>query len=161
MGVGVQRVADGVQVVIRGAKVRESAGQPWRLLTVAIDIGGPAEHLARLADATRRGRVLVRPDATPNALSMGVSDLAAACLPRRRLSAYDVRHQRASDARATFGDDIEQLAMWLGHAGVSTLRHYGRLPRSAGSRGPLPISATAPRPVVKKMRVVPAVQAEP
>ncbi len=144
-GVGVRRVEGGVQCVVRGAKVREDAGQPWRLLTVA-DGGGATGRLGGLADAAG-GRALVRPACTPAALSMGIAALAAGCLPGRRLSAYDVRHQRASDARAAFGDDLASVAAWMGHAGTGTLRYYGRLPRSSGSRGPLPLAATAARPV--------------
>ena len=154
-GVGVRRVPGGVQVVVRGSKVRVGAGQPWRLLTVALGADGPAAHLASLADKAG-GKALVKAACDRNALSMGIAHVAAACLPGRRISAYDLRHQRASDARAAFGGDLEKLAAWLGHAGTDTVRYYAHLPRSGGSRGPLPIAATAARPVHRRVPSTPA-----
>ena len=161
-GVGVRRSGAALQVVVRGMKVRADAGQPWRLLSVADDADGPVARLLALADAAKGGKAAVRPACTPNALSMGIADLAAACLPGRRLSAYDVRHQRASDARAAFDGDLERLAAWLGHVGVATLRYYGHLPRSGGSRGPTPLAASAARPVMRRApRPAPEAQTKP
>ena len=154
------RVADGaLEVALVGAKVSEEHGQPWRLLRVAIE-PGPAQHLADLVHAAGE-MVRLRPSCTPAALSMAVSELGADINLSRRISAYDLRHQRASDARAAFGGDTYKLAAWLGHSAASTARHYGRLPRAAGSRGPLPLSAAAPRTVRHRIRRSPDLQVQP
>ena len=152
-GVAVRRVPGGVDVAVLGSKVTATAGQEWRHLTVALDDRGPMAHLAGLADAAG-GVARVRPACTPNALSMAVADVAEDCLPGRRLSAYDVRHQRAADARNAFEGDMERLAAWLGHAGVETVRYYGRLPRSAGSRGARPLAAATANAVRRRALMV-------
>lgn len=137
---GVRVETDGrtVHLTIQGVKCRgDWQGQPWRRLSVAVDEGA-AGHLARLAAG---GAVTV---ACPSghALSQMVSDLAGDRWGRR-LSAYDVRHQRAGDARFAFRDN-EALAAWLGHASERTKRHYTRLPTGAGCAGPIPVDAVAP-----------------
>ena len=152
-GVAVRRVPGGVDVAVLGSKVTATAGQEWRRLTVALDDRGPVAHLAALADAAG-GIARVKAACTPNALSMAVSDMAEDWLPGRRLSAYDVRHQRAADARNAFRGDMELLAAWLGHAGVTTVRYYGRLPRSAGSRGARPLGAMAANAVRRRVPTV-------
>ncbi len=63
-GVDIRRFGDGVEITITGAKVREGAGQPWRKLTVANDVDGPAAHLLQLADSAG-GAAYVRTHATP------------------------------------------------------------------------------------------------
>ena len=148
-GVAVRRVPGGVDVAVPGSKVTAVAGQEGRRLTVALDGRGPVAHLAALADAAG-GIARVKAACTPNAISMAVADVAEDCLPGRRLSAYDVRHQRAADARNAFQGDMELLAAWLGHAGVATVRYYGRLPRSAGSRGARPLGAVAANAVRRR-----------
>lgn len=158
-GVAVRRVTAGLQVAIAGAKVRPGAGQPWRLLTVALDVAGPAAHLGSLVDVAPKGLARIKARCSPNALSMAVTDISADCVPGRRLSAYDVRHQRAADARTAFGGDLERLAAWLGHAGTETVRYYGRLPRAAGVRGALPLAVAVARPVlVRDHRAAPALK---
>ncbi len=153
------RVVDGdVEVALVGAKVTCEHGQPWRLLRVAVE-PGPAEHLADLVTAAG-GTVRINPACRPAALSMAIAELGAAIHLPRRSSAYDIRHQRASDARCAFGGDMNLLAAWLGHSATSTARHYGRLPRAAGSRGPMPLDARAPREVRHRTRT-PHPQAQP
>ena len=145
-GVGL-RVHDGhLDVAIAGAKVRGNQGQPWRLLSVAVGDDGPADHLANLASRAG-GRIKIQPTCTPAALSMAVAELGQAVGIERRISAYDVRHQRAADARTAFKGDVERVAAWLGHGGVSTVRYYGRLPKGARIAGPVPVAAVTSRPV--------------
>ena len=146
-GVSVHRVEGGVQVSVLSAKTTDSKGQPWRRLVVAIEADGPTAHLARLADAAPGGPARVRAECSPAAFSMCVAHVAMQCGFPRRVSAYDVRHQRCSDARIAFGGDMDRVAAWMGHGGLSSLRHYGRLPKSSGVRGPRPLDATAARPV--------------
>lgn len=63
------------------------------------------------------------------------------------MSAYDIRHARAADARAAFGGDLEACARWLGHTSAATQRYYARLPAGSGACRALPLHAEAPRPV--------------
>ena len=114
-GVDVVAAGGDVVVAIAGAKLTEDHGQPWRRLRVTA-AAGPAAYLRDLAH--RAGGVAhLRPSCSPAALSMAVADLGAACHLPGRISAYSIRHQRASDARAAFGGDLDRLAAWLGHFG--------------------------------------------
>ncbi len=138
-------------VRLEGAKVRETYGQPWRSLQVAV-IGGAAEHLHALAVANG-GRTRVQADCSPAAFSMSVADFGEECGFPHRVSCYDVRHQRAADARKAFAGDAEKLAAWLGHSVTSTARHYGDRERTAGStRGPCPLEASGSREVRHRIR---------
>lgn len=162
-GVAVRQGSGGVEICIAGAKVRkdESVGQPWRRLTVALDAAGPVAHLAALAVAAPGGVAYVAATCSPNALSMGVADLAADCLPGQRISAYDIRHQRAADARIAFSGDLGRVADWLGHTSLGTVRFYARLPRSSGVRGAVPLAAAAPLPIRRRALRSPAPAATP
>lgn len=148
-GVVAHRVEAGIEICIAGAKVTRNAGQAWRRLTVADDGNGPAGHLLRLAGAAPGGVVRIQPAGTPAALSMAVTALGAALGIQRRLSAYDIRHQRCADARVAFEGDIEKVAGWLGHSGTETSRFYGRLP-GGGCRGAWPLAVETAVPVVRR-----------
>ncbi len=159
---GIDVVAGDVSVTVHvaGAKTTEDTGQPWRRLRVQ-STPGPAEYLRDRALAAG-GVARLRPSCSPAALSMAIADLGQACRLPGRISAYSVRHQRAADARHAFAGDMDKLAAWLGHSAVSTARHYGRLPRAAGSRGPLPLDAEAPRLIRRRNRSpVPAISPAP
>ncbi|MFT8246476.1 hypothetical protein [Roseomonas sp. BN140053] len=150
-GVIVRLVLGGLELKVTGAKVGEMNGQPWRRLTVAVE-GGAAEHLARLA-GQGRGEAVVTASCTSNALSMAVTDLGEAAGLPQRLSAYDARHQRAADVRIAFGGDMERCAAWMGHSSDSSLRWYGRMPKSGGIRGARPLDVEVPRPVRRHVAV--------
>ena len=149
-GVDVVADSDDVVVHVAGAKTTADTGQPWRRLRVQAS-AGPAAYLRERAQAAG-GIARLRPSCSPAALSMAVADLGTACHLPGRISAYTIRHQRAADARNAFAGDMDQLAAWLGHSAASTARHYGRLPRSTGSRGPMPLDAEAPRPIRHRVR---------
>ena len=84
---------------------------------------------------------------------MSVADLGAAAGLPHRVSCYDIRHQRASDARTAFGRDVGMLAAWLGHSVTATARHYGDRERTAGStRGACPLEAKGSREVRHRTR---------
>lgn len=146
-GVAVRVTPGCLEIAIAGVKVSDQDGQPWRKLSVALDGMGPVAHLAMKACMSVSGTVRVRAACTPAALSMAVTSLADELGLPHRVSPYDIRHQRTSDARIAFGGDADMLAAWLGHAGTSSARHYGRLPRSSGVRGPQPLGAVAPREI--------------
>ncbi len=160
LGVAVRRVSGGVEVEVTGVKVWGVAGQRWRRLTVADDGDGPSGHLGRLADAAPEGVAHVGGGAfSPAAISMAIAVLGrAVCLPRA-ISAYDLRHQRAADARVAFAGDIEKVSAWLGHSKCESSRHYGRLP-GGGCRGPRPLAVSTASLVVRRKRVG-AVVAQP
>ncbi len=140
-----------LHVQLQGAKVTGNRGQPYRSLQVAM-VGGAAEHLASLA-AGQGGRVRVQASCSPAALSMSLADLGEAAGMPHRISCYDVRHQRAADARTAFDGDPVRLAAWLGHSVTSTARHYGDRERTAGStRGPCPLDAVGSREVRSRTR---------
>ena len=159
-GVGARRVEAGIEVSLAGAKCRAGAGQVWRRLTVADDGDGPVEHLIRLADAAPGGVARIAAAGTPAALSMAITALGGGLGIQRRLSAYDVRHQRCADARVAFGGDPRLVAAWLGHAGTETSRHYGRLP-SGGCRGARPVAVETAVPVVRRDHTATAARSVP
>ena len=146
-GAAVRHGDDGIEIALAGAKATVDHGQPWRLVTVALETEGPVAHLASLVADADEGLAHVQALCTPAALSMAVTDLADELSLPHRVSPYDIRHQRCSDARIAFGGDADLLAAWLGHSGTSSARHYGRLPRSAGVRGPMPLDARAAREI--------------
>jgi integrase len=143
LGSDVFLFGDALEVLVNGVKVTDKHGQPWRRLRVAI-AGGAAEHLAGLAKDRQSG-FRVAAQCTPGALSMMITDLGTVAGLPGRLSAYDIRHQRSADVKAVLTP--EDVAAWLGHSALDTQRYYGRAPKAAGSRGPLPISVSAARPV--------------
>jgi hypothetical protein len=145
------RAGDGrLDIAICGAKVRDTAGQPWRRLAVALDHEA-ARHLWMLADAGPKGICRVRAPCSADALSNGIAALAGDRWGRR-ISAADVRNQRAADAKIAFDGDVERCALWLGHTSAATARYYGRMPAGSAVRGPLPLAATGPRPVRVRAR---------
>ena len=131
-------------VTLKSAKVSENNGQPWRVLTVAIQ-PGPTAHLAALADAAG-GKVLMQSDLSAAALSMAIAALGDDCQFEQRISAIDVRHQRSADVKNVLHKP-ELVAAWMGHASSRTATYYGRLPRGRGSRGAVPVGVRAPREV--------------
>ena len=160
-GVAARRVDEGIEVIVAGAKVTQDSGQAWRRLTVADDVAGPAAHLLRLADAASDGVARVRPTCSPAALSMAITALGNQLGFGRRISAYDVRHQRCADVRVVFKGDVERISAWLGHAGTETARHYGRLP-GGGCRGARPVAVEVAVPVMRRDRtVLPAAGSKP
>lgn len=146
-GAAVRLGSDLLEIALAGAKATADHGQPWRLVTVAMALSGPVAHLAALAADKPEGLARVRAHCTPAALSMAVTDLADELVLPHRVSPYDIRHQRCSDARIAFAGNSDLLAAWLGHSGTSSARHYGRLPQSAGVRGPIPLDASAAREI--------------
>lgn len=152
-GVAARRMEGGIEVIIAGAKVTEVSGQAWRRLTVADDVDGPVAHLLTLADAAPDGVARVGADCSPAALSMAVTALGGGIEFSRRISAYDVRHQRCADVRIAFSGDLEQVSAWLGHSGTETSRHYGRLP-GGGCRGARPVAVESAVPMMRRNRTL-------
>ena len=66
-----------------------------------------SSHLLRMADAAPGGEARVPASGTPAALSMAIRALGERLGAGRRLSAYDVGHQRCVDAWIAFQGDLE------------------------------------------------------
>jgi len=124
-GVEAQLVGDQVSVQIVGAKVRETAGQPWRRFSLRANML-PAWFVAELkpgkkiytADADNMRRHLVRISAKlyPRKYKEGQQDII--------LSAYVFRHALVTDLRAD-GWSIEDIAAVLGESASETANWYG------------------------------------
>lgn len=133
-GVRVRYGPKGVRVLIAGAKVRDTAGQPWR--TFLLD---PAQLPAWfLEDLKLQRRRVVQVD--PDPLRAHLNRMSQAVLNPRdhktrrdlRLSAYVFRHALVTDLRE--GDwSTDNIAACIGESAEATLRHYG-MRRHCGSR---------------------------
>lgn len=140
LGVQVQRDRQMVAVKIQGAKVRETAGQPWRKFLLH------AEHLPTwfVNDLPTHDSVefKVNKDNFRTYLN-GLTDrvLQGAALPdgsKINLSAYLFRHQIATDLRVN-GWSSTEIASLLGEVSAETTKHYGN--RWPGSRKHKPVVA--------------------
>ena len=133
-GVRVRYGPKGVRVLIAGAKVRDTAGQPWR--TFLLD---PAQLPAWFVqDLKLQRRMVVQVDQDP--LRAHLNRMSQVVLNPRdhktkrdlRLSAYVFRHALVTDLRE--GDwDTDKIAACIGESAEETLKHYG-MRRHSGSR---------------------------
>lgn len=133
-GVRVRWTPRGVRVLVAGAKVRDTAGQPWR--TFLLDpVQLPAWFVQ---DLKLQRRMVVQVDADP--LRAHLNRMSQAVLNPRdhkskrdlRLSAYVFRHALVTDLRE--GDwDTDKIAACIGESAEATLKHYG-MRRHSGSR---------------------------
>ena len=130
-----------ISITIAGAKVSETSGQPSRTLTYDIATGlvqslsrrlGIGEHIVKVDDARR--------------FSTSIRDAGKRAFPalRRTLTPYCLRHQVASDLKASklSSDDVSKS---LGHCSDKTATRYGHSKLSKG--GIVPVSVTASREV--------------
>lgn len=119
-----------VGVKIHGAKVRATAGQPWRALYVPVD-----KFPAWFLDELRQGDAKVYA-ASASAMRSYLYRLSPKVFPPRSgekqqvLSAYVLRHAVATDLRQEGWSSIE-LAAVLGERVEETARHYGLFRRGA------------------------------
>jgi hypothetical protein len=135
-GLTVRRGRRVVGVKINGAKVRDIAGQPWRVLFVPVE-KFPAWFLDELGNGD--AKVYAAPAA---AMRSYLRRLSPKVFPPRSgakqqlLSAYVLRHAVATDLRQQGWSD-EELAAVLGERVAETARHYGLYRRGArGGRQP-------------------------
>jgi hypothetical protein len=135
LGVSVRYTSRGIRVFIVGAKVRSTAGQPWR--TFLLDPAALPDWF--VAEVRSRGRTMVT--AEPDALRSHLGRQTEAVLNplgRRRidrpLSAYLFRHALVTDLREAGWSD-EDIAPVIGESAAATVRLYG-LRRRGGQEGP-------------------------
>ena len=130
-----------VVVIIAGAKVTKTSGQPTRTLTYDIAPGlvqelsrklGIGEHTVKIDDPRRFGT--------------SVRDAGKRAFPdlRRTLTPYCLRHQVASDLKASklSGSDVSKS---LGHCTDKTATRYGHI--KMGKGGVVPVSVVGSREV--------------
>lgn len=137
-GLIVRRRGPIVGVKINGAKVRETAGQPWRVLYMPAD-KFPDSFLRQLGHG--KTKVYAAPVAAMRAYLHRLSPKvfpARAGAKQLVLSAYVLRHAVATELRQHGWSD-EQLAAVLGERVAETSRHYGLYRRHArGGHEPVP-----------------------
>ena len=132
-----------ILVTILGAKVSKTSGQPTRTLTYEIVPGliqalsrriGIGEHIVKIDDARR--------------FSTSVRDAGKRAFPglRRTLTPYCLRHQVASDMKAS-GLASDDVSRSLGHCSDKTATRYGH--SKLGKGGIVPVDVTASREVKK------------
>lgn len=123
----VQRFEDGLRIEIKGAKVSDSKGQPWRVFTLKNDSSHEFAHL--FAKAEDDWVTVNLPDGVkdyPDAFSAALARAGKKVLPKaERMSGYVYRHALASDLKAD-GFTREHIAAALGHAVTKTQDAYGR-----------------------------------
>ena len=139
-GVQVQWTAQGVQVRIEGAKVRDTAGQPWRsfLLNLAML---PAWFVDELK---RQGQIHI--SANSDNMRSHLGRLSTAVLnPEQRkngcqenLSAYLFRHALVTQMRES-GWESDEIAAAIGESSAETTRLYGLRVRG-GKKPKVPIA---------------------
>lgn len=152
-GIKVSRVVDAetaqcaIQIVIDGAKVKKSQGQPMRCIRYAEDDDHPLVLMFKDAlSQSQQSPMVVQIDHAGN-FSVEVRRLAASLWPAhpQPITAYCLRHQWAADAKRV--GDAGAVSRGLGHLSDKTQRLYGTA--SQGRRGHLlrPVSVEAERPV--------------
>lgn len=133
-GVRVRWTPKGVRVLIAGAKVRATAGQPWR--TFLLD---PSQlPVWFVNDLRNRRRMVIAAD--EDALRAHLYRQSQAVLnPSEKkqnrnlvLSSYLFRHALVTDMRESAWD-TEDIAASIGESAAETLRYYGTR-RNSGSR---------------------------
>lgn len=134
-GVEVALNVPGDLMIIRivGAKVREGCGQPWRVLSFAVD---KSEEVTRLRDqlGLRPGEKPVRVAYPKNRLRALMRLTSAQLFEEMPLvpSPVSARHQIAADMKRMHWPQV-MIAQALGHRSISTQEHYGH--KRFGRRG--------------------------
>ena len=134
-GIAVERIGDRVQVQIRGAKVRDTAGQPWRRFALRASML-PQWFLTEL-DADKKTYV-----ANADSMRTHLNRISKVLYPRSTsgakdaviLSAYVFRHAFVTDLYLD-GWTTEDIAAVLGETSADTVSWYGNRPRR-GSASP-------------------------
>lgn len=147
-----------IEIVIAGAKVKRSQGQPIRCIRYAENDRHPLVLMLKETLCQSQQLPMVVQIDHPGNFSVEVRRLAASLWPAhpQPITAYCLRHQWAADAKRV--GDAGAISRGLGHLSVKTQKLYGTA--SQGRRGHLlrPVSVAAERPV--KVAAVSAVTLE-
>ena len=130
IGVILTACDQGVVVHIAGAKVRETAGQPWRTFT--LKAGHIPEWFVR--EVREKRELVVRADEDPLRAHLGrLSDhvfypdgkgASRSSKSRLKLSAYVFRHALVTEMRED-GWETQNIAAVIGESSADTVRLYG------------------------------------
>lgn len=137
---------------IRGAKVKDSQGQPLR--TISYDFNDPHPLVVvvnELLDTQPEPRVFAQVRSAVN-LTVEIRRLAHSLWPKHKqpITAYCFRHQFAADLKAN-GDD-EATSRGLGHISAETRRLYGTAGQASKGHRLRPLRVEVERPVKPRRR---------
>jgi hypothetical protein len=139
-GVHVELKGEQMLISINGAKVRDTAGQPWRKFALQTKLLPPwfVEEVAQKGSNTYQ--------ADKDNMRAHLTRLSAILYPREKdkepviLSAYVFRHALVTEMRSR-GWDTSDIAAVIGESCSATTRHYGdRWPTGSGQLGSIAIS---------------------
>lgn len=147
-GIEIAITDDTLIVLVRGAKVTERAGQPWRQFAWELPCESRLVTLLAEAAKTSGGSKTVRVSSSLN-FSTAIRDAGDRVWPkhRPRLTAYSLRHAAASEFKKAWGD-ADQVSQALGHCASDTRGSYGRARFSKS--GAVPSAVDAARSVRQK-----------
>lgn len=153
-GIKFIRIGTELRVRIRGAKIKEYAGQPWRCFNVA-DHPLREMLLAYMDTQPNKNKLIVRVG-NKNSLTTYMRALAKQLWPHRKeaITAYTARHAMASDCKFATrnGADEDLASMVLGHSVDKTQSYYGNL-RQAGGDSMAPSNLRVSRAVRNKQKL--------
>ena len=141
-----------IHLRIRGAKVKDSQGQPLR--TISYDTNDPHPLVVvvnELLDTQSEPRVFAQVRSAVN-LTVEIRRLARSLWPKHKqpITAYCFRHQFAADLKAN-GDD-EATSRGLGHISAETRRLYGTAGQASKGHRLRPLRVEVERPVKPRRR---------
>jgi len=124
---------------IQGAKVNGERGQGWRELTLDPEAETARDLVAAVRAAGGRATYRLDPNDDANNLRDRLAKRAKR-LGYTGITAYSLRHQWASDAKAR-GVEVDALAAALGQRGTKSTQAYGRSRSGTGGSGILGVEA--------------------
>lgn len=141
-----------IAVIISGAKVTESSGQPRRV--IAVDPQSPAgQALLQTIPAQQSGTTIRR---SAKRLNADLADIREKT--QLKISPYSFRHQVAANAKTEMS--AEKVAAAMGHAATRSQNRYGSV-RQAQSGGTGIQAVVATRPVRETRPQAPAPASRP
>ena len=136
-----------IHFCIRGAKVKDSQGQPQRTISYATNGPHPLVIVVNeLPDTQPVPRVFAQVRSTVN-LTLEIRRLAHSLWPKHKqpITAYCFRHQFAADLKASGDEDAASRG--LGHISARTRRFYGTAGQASKGDRLRPLLIEAQRPV--------------
>lgn len=156
-GVQLERKIDGIYVTIKGAKVKENAGQKERCFRLA---DHPiTEMISKIMneDKDQPDVLLVIVGAKKgNSVSTHIRSIAKKLWPlhKKSITCYTARHAMAADCKkaTSEGADPDLISLVLGHIVDKTGSNYGSNNIRKGGRSMAPTNVTATKPIKHKVR---------
>ena len=151
-GVEIECVKDSLYVKIIGVKVKESAGQEYRIFKLA---SHPLTmELLAMMKSVNDTHVKVKVK-KGNSVTTHMRSVAKKIWPKRTRSVtvYTARHAMAADCKAAIaaGDDPDLVSKVLGHIVDKTASYYGNQ-FQAGGKSVVPTEVMVPKPIRQKSK---------